>query len=153
MGDRFSFRDYLDTPKFVAAGTVFVVLIYCLNLGGAAVYEYFGLIPLSPPSLDCEPGEIDIDSIRHGKCHPLRGWHIEPRFDLSEVYIAVHDNADADQWQTDEATASFWRNLSRQQQKEILSGKATIHSFYTQEQINKVTIDQSLFDAPKETDR
>jgi hypothetical protein len=62
-----------------------------------------------------------------------------PRDRKYDVY--VHDDASEAQWRRDVATSMFWPFLSRQQQKEILDGKATIEKFRTADEIDKETID------------
>ena len=54
------------------------------------------------------------------------------------------------------ATSFMWPSLSRQQQRDILDGKASIEKFRTAEEIDKVTIDPTIkrpkLDDPKEAE-
>jgi hypothetical protein len=76
----------------------------------------------------------------------LPGWHIEPWFRASgEIGRAyVHNGARAKQRRIDVATSLLWPFLTGQQQQEILDGKASIERFRTPEEIDKVTIGQTI---------
>jgi hypothetical protein len=64
--------------------------------------------------------------------------------------------SDIDQWRLDVATSFLWNFLARQQQRDILDGKANFEKFRTTEEIDKVTIDPTIkrptFDKPKQAD-
>jgi hypothetical protein len=129
----------------VSSATVIALLV------GTAAFVYglrsgIGWIAGPPPPE--APGRVcerDDDGITGapagGRCYPLSGWHMEssPRDRKYDVY--VHDDASEAQWRRDVATSMFWPFLSRQQQKEILDGKATIEKFRTADEIDKETID------------
>jgi hypothetical protein len=78
-----------------------------------------------------------------GRCYPLPGWHVESSPSDRRYDVYVHDDASDAQWRIDVATSMLWPFLSRQQQKEILDGKATIERFYTPDRIDKLTIESS----------
>jgi hypothetical protein len=118
---------------------VWLAVIYGLNVGR----EWLAGEPEpEAPGRVCERYDDGITGApAGGRCYPLPGWHVEssPRDRKYDVY--VHDDASEAQWRSDVATSMAWHFLSREQQTEILHGKATIEKFRTKDEIDRETIE------------
>jgi hypothetical protein len=110
----------------VMFGSLYLVYI------GLHQYVYpwaLGEQSLPPPGWDCDKVDLPYD-YRHAECVPLPGWHFEED-DPSIGRIAVQDiTPTAGQRQLDIDTAEQWGNLSNEERRKILDGKAAIYDFF-----------------------
>ena len=80
---------------------------------------------LDPPGWNCRA----VDEFNHtGKCYPEEGWHFEER---NGRRVAVRDiTPSQEDRDLDINTANAWKDLTNDQRREILAGRATIYTYF-----------------------
>jgi hypothetical protein len=114
---------------------------YCINAG---VEWLSGGPNLEVPGEACEAESHNAftGEPASGICFPLPGWHFEPYPNDRAGDAYVRDGADDAQRRIDVATSFLWSSLSRQQQREILDGHATIEKFRPAKEIDEAATER-----------
>jgi hypothetical protein len=81
---------------------------------------------LDPPGWDCSW----LDEVEHtGQCFPMKGWHFEPHPTLGKIAARDLTPTQAER-DTDIDTANAWNDLTNDERREILAGRATIYDYF-----------------------